>query len=92
MAKRTAIDEIYMQSEAAGKTAKKKAGTAVRRQSGSDKTVKYKGTYYVSEEARRALEQERHARSMTGRREGSDFSSLVDAAILKLYGRKRGAK
>jgi len=91
MAKRTAIDEIYRQSEAAGKTAKKKASTAVRRQSG--KTAKpFKATYYVTEAARSALEQERHARSMTGRREGSDLSSLVNDAILKVYGRKRGSK
>jgi len=57
------------------------------------KTVKatYRVSYRVSEAARNALEQERHGRRMAGKRAGSDLSSLVDAAILKAYG-KRGAK
>jgi len=89
VAKRQAIDSIYRQTKAASKTAKKKASKTVTRQ--SVKTVKtFKTTYYISEAAQGALEQERHARRMAGKREGSDFSSLVDAAILKAY--KRGAK
>ena len=50
---------------------------------------KFKTTYYISEAARSALEQEQQTRNMAGKQEGSDFSSLVDAAILKAYGKKR---
>jgi len=89
MAKRQAIDSIYRQTKAASTTAKSKAGKTVHRQ--SVKTVKtFKTTYYISEAAQRALEHERHERRMAGKRKGSDFSSLVDAAILKAYG-KRGS-
>jgi len=91
MAKREAIDAIYRQSEAASKTAKSKAGKTVKRESVKTYDVKasFKATYYISEAARSALEQERHTRSMAGKREGSDLSSLVDAAIMKAYGKKR---
>jgi len=96
MAKREAIDEIYRQSEAASKTAKSKAVRKVKRQdiktAKSVKTVKpFKATLYLSLAAQSALEHERHARRIADEREGSDFSSLADAAILKAYG-KRGAK
>lgn len=87
MAKRQAIDSIYRQTTAASKTAKKKASKTVSRQA-STTAKTFKSTYYISEAAQRALEHERHARRMAGKRKGSDFSSLVDAAILKAY--KRG--
>ena len=48
---------------------------------------KFKATYYISEAARSALEQERQTRRVAGKQEGSDLSSLVDAAILKAYKR-----
>ena len=88
MAKREAIDSIYRQTEAAGKTAKSKAGKTVKRESVKTYDVKapFKATYYISDKARSALEQARHERNMAGKRKGSDFSSLVDAAISQLIG------
>jgi len=85
MAKRDSIDSIYRQSEAAGKTAKKKAGKTTHRQDGKT----FKTTHYITEAAQALLEGERHERRMAGKREGSDFSSLVDEAVKRTFG-KRG--
>jgi len=85
MAKRDSIDSIYRQSEAAGKTAKKKASKTAHRQDGKT----FKTTHYITEAAQALLEGERHERRMAGKRKGSDFSSLVDEAVKRTFG-KRG--
>ena len=92
MAKRQAIDSIYRQTKAASTTAKSKAGKTVHRQSVKTAEKTFKTTHYISEAAQRALEHERHERRMAGKRAGSDLSSLVDAAILKAYGKKLSSK